>query len=242
MNGARYSLNQVPLALLVGGLATRLRPITETIPKALIEVAGKPFVEHQLVLLKRNGIVRVVLCVGYRGEQIEARLGDGRRLGMELRYSYDGERLLGTGGALRKAAPLLGELFWVMYGDSYLDIDYAAVFAHFVEDRRLGLMTVFRNQGQWDRSNIVYRDGQILRYDKKVQSPDMTYIDYGLSLLRREALERIPEGQRHNLADLYAALVAEGQMAACEVHRRFYEIGSPDGLEETRRYLARKVT
>lgn len=240
MNGARYSLNQVSLALLVGGLATRLRPITETIPKALIEVAGKPFIEHQLALLKRNGIVRVVLCVGYRGEQIEAWLGDGRELGMELRYSYDGEHLLGTGGALRKAALLVGELFWVMYGDSYLDIDYAAVFAHFTRGHHLGLMTVFRNQGQWDRSNIVYRDGRILRYDKKVQSPDMLYIDYGLSLLRREALERIPEGQPYDLADLYTALVAEEQMAAYEVHRRFYEIGSPEGLEETRGYLAQR--
>jgi len=242
MNSARYSLNQIPLALLAGGLATRLRPLTETIPKTLIDVAGKPFVEHQLALLKRNGIVRVVLCVGYQGEQIETRLGDGERLGMELCYSYDGERLLGTGGSLRKAAPLLGELFWVMYGDSYLDIDYAEVFAHFVGDRRLGLMTVFRNQGQWDRSNIIYRDGRVWRYDKKVQSLDMMYIDYGLSLLRREALERIPEGQPYDLADLYAALVAEGQMAGYEIHRRFYEIGSPEGLEETRRYLAQKVT
>ncbi len=121
----------VPAALLAGGLATRLRPITATIPKAMVEVAGRPFIDHQLALLRRNGIRRVVLCLGYLGEQIEQYLGDGGALGMELRYAHDGDRLLGTGGALRRALPLLGPVFWVLYGDSYMDIDYRAVLAHF---------------------------------------------------------------------------------------------------------------
>jgi dTDP-glucose pyrophosphorylase/uncharacterized membrane protein YbhN (UPF0104 family) len=232
---------EVPVALLAGGLATRLRPITTTIPKALVEVAGRPFIDHQLELLKRNGIRRVVLCLGYLGEQVEEHLGDGSAFGMELSYSHDGSRLLGTGGALRRALPLLGEAFWVMYGDSYMDIDYPSVLADFSKSGLLGLMTVLHNNNSWDTSNVVFHDGQLLRYDKRVRLPEMTHIDYGVSLLRREALERIPPDQPSDLADLYTALVAEGQMTGYEVDRRFYEIGSPRGLEETRAYLTRSA-
>jgi NDP-sugar pyrophosphorylase family protein len=233
----RLSIAEIPAALLAGGLATRLRPLTERIPKALVEVAGRPFIEHQLALLRRNGIQRVVLCLGYLGEQVEAHLADGSAYGMELRYSYDGARLLGTGGALRRAMPLLGELFWVMYGDAYLDIDYRAVLAAFAQRDALGLMTVFHNKGRWDRSNVVFRDGCLLRYDKRTPDAAMTYIDYGVALLRRAALERIPPDQPYDLADLYSALVAEGQMVGYEVTQRFYEIGSPAGLAETHAYL-----
>jgi NDP-sugar pyrophosphorylase family protein len=231
----------VPAAMLAGGLATRLRPITETIPKALVEVAGRPFIDHQLALLRRNGIRRVVLCLGHMGEQIAAHLGDGSALGMELCYSYDGDRLVGTGGALRRALPLLGDLFWVLYGDSYLDIDYAAVLRAFRErPETLGLMTVLRNGNRWDRSNVIFRGGELVRYDKREQTPEMEYIDYGAALLRREVLERIAPDTPYDLADLYSALVAEHRMIGYEVTRRFYEIGSHAGLEETRAYLADK--
>jgi N-acetyl-alpha-D-muramate 1-phosphate uridylyltransferase len=231
----------IPAALLAGGLATRLRPITETIPKALVEVAGRPFIEHQLALLRRNGIRRVVLCLGYLGEQIQALLGDGAAHGIELAYSFDGEQLLGTGGALRRAAPLLGQMFWVLYGDSYLDIDYRAVLEHFGRRDALGLMTVLHNDNRWDRSNVIFRDGQLLRYDKHAQDAGMAYIDYGAALLRRRALERIQPGQPHDLADLYCELVAEGHMIGYEVTQRFYEIGSHAGLAETQAYLEHNI-
>src|SRR5579871_1802682 len=148
----------VPAALLAGGLATRLRPITETIPKAMVEVAGRPFIDHQLALLRGNGIRRVVLCLGYLGEQIERHLGDGAAHGLELQYSHDGDRLLGTGGALRRALPLLGEVFWVLYGDSYMDIDYQHVLDDFSQRDGLGLMTVLKNNNSWDASNVVFQD------------------------------------------------------------------------------------
>ena len=230
-------IGSVPAALLAGGLATRLRPITETIPKALVEVAGKPFIDHQLALLRRHGIRRVVLCLGYRGEQVEAHLGDGAAHGVEVRYSFDGDKLLGTGGALRQALHLLGDVFWVMYGDSYMDIDYGAVLAHFARHRALGLMTVVHNQDRWDTSNVVFRDGTLVRYSKRQRSPEMTYIDYGVALLRREALERIPPEQPADLAELYSALVDEGQMIGYEVTERFYEIGTPAALAEADAYL-----
>jgi NDP-sugar pyrophosphorylase family protein len=235
------NISDVPLALLAGGLATRLRPITETIPKALVEVGGRPFIDHQLELFRRRGVRHVVLCLGYRGEQVQTHLGDGSALGVEVRYSYDGDRLLGTGGALRCAAPLLGPLFWVTYGDSYMDIDYGAALAEFLRRDALGLMTVLRNDDRWDRSNVVFHDGRLLRYDKRRRSPDMTYIDYGVALLRREALEWIPPDEPYDLADLYSALVAEGRMVGHEVTERFYEIGSPDSLAETDAYLRARV-
>jgi NDP-sugar pyrophosphorylase family protein len=232
------TIADVPVALLAGGLATRLRPITTTIPKALVEVAGRPFVDHQLDLLKRNGVRRAVLCLGHLGEQIEDHLGDGSARGMELRYAHDGPRLLGTGGALRRALPLLGPVFWVLYGDSYLDFDYAAVLAHFLKSGALGLMTVVRNEDRWDKSNVVFCGGRLLCYSKRRASPEMTHIDYGASLLRAEALGRLPAGGPCDLAELYGDLVTSGEMVGYELAHRFYEIGSPQGLRETHDYLA----
>lgn len=227
----------VPAALLAGGLASRLRPITQTIPKAMVEVAGRPFIDHQLALLRRNGIRRVVLCLGYLGEQIEQHLGDGTRHGLRLQYSYDGERLLGTGGALRRALPLLGDVFWVLYGDSYLDIDYRAVLAHFKAGQLRGLMTVFHNANRWDRSNVVFRNGRLLCYSKRARTPEMQHIDYGVSLLCREALASVPTEEPCDLADVLSDMAARGELIGHEVTQRFYEIGSHHGLEETQHYL-----
>lgn len=222
----------IPVAILAGGLATRLRPLTETIPKSLIPVAGRPFLAHQLELLRAAGIQRVVLCVGHLGELIQRAFGDGRQYGLQLDYSFDGPVLLGTGGALRQALPLLGERFFVLYGDSYLRVDYRAVAECFDRSGSLGLMTVYRNEGRYDTSNVVFRDGQILVYDKTVRRPDMHHIDYGLSVLRAAAFEGYPPGARFDLAQLLASLVARGQLAGYEVAERFYEIGSPAGLAE----------
>lgn len=226
-----------PAAILAGGLATRLRPVTGTVPKAMVEVAGKPFIHHQLDLLKRKGIRRAVICAGHLGEQIRAYVKNGGSLGLTVDYSFDGATLLGTGGALRKAAPLLGDVFWVTYGDTYLDTDYAAILEFFRDRSSPGLMTVYRNHNRWDQSNILFAGGKIINYDKKRPAPDMRHIDYGLSLLSREILDQIPAGKTFDLADLYADLVKGGQMLGYEVDRRFYEIGSPAGLRETRAYL-----
>jgi NDP-sugar pyrophosphorylase family protein len=235
---AGWTLADVPVALLAGGLAVRLRPLTCTIPKALVEVAGRPFIEHQLLLLRRHGVRRVVLCLGHLGDQVEQQLGDGRALGMELAYSHDGPLLLGTGGALRRAAALLGDVFWVMYGDSYMDINYRDVLAAFLRHDADGLMTVFPNQDRWDRSNVIFENGRLVHYDKRLRDPRMAHIDYGVSLLRLPVLETISPGQPCDLADVFHALVADGRMIGYEVSQRFYEIGSPRGLEETRAYLA----
>jgi NDP-sugar pyrophosphorylase family protein len=221
-----------PVAILAGGLATRLRPLTEKVPKLLIEVAGEPFFSHQLRLLRRAGLTRVVLCVGYLGEMIVDRYGDGREWGMHIDYSFDGPKLLGTGGALIHALPLLSDTFYILYGDSYLPIDYLDVGRTFLASGRQGLMTVFENRGQYDSSNVWFEGGSIKVYDKKVRTPEMHHIDYGLGVLRASALDDWPRDGVVDLANVYGHLVAQVELAGYEVKERFYEIGSPAGLQE----------
>jgi NDP-sugar pyrophosphorylase family protein len=225
----------LPVAILAGGLATRLGPLTEKTPKSLIPVAGEPFIAHQLRLLRRSGIQHVILCVGHLGEMIESAVGTGSAFGMKIEYSYDGAKLLGTAGAIRSALPKLGADFFVLYGDSYLPCDYAAVEREFVSSGKLGLMTVFRNDGRWDTSNVEFEHGEILAYSKKNRTPRMRYIDYGLGVFKAEAFERTTAS---DLADVYADLLHDVQLAAVEVRERFYEIGSPAGLQELESLLS----
>lgn len=231
-------ISTVPVALLAGGLATRLRPITEKIPKALVDLAGRPFIDWQLDLLAENGIRHVVMCLGYLGEMVRDHCGDGAPRGMRLDYSFDGEKLMGTGGALRRAERFLGDdALWVMYGDSYMDIDYRGVLAAFRASGADGLMTVLNNGNKWDTSNVIYEGGVLVKYDKKNRSPAMHHIDYGVGLLRASVLARVPADRPYDLAELYTALVDERRMIGYEVTRRFYEIGTPASLEEARAYL-----
>jgi N-acetyl-alpha-D-muramate 1-phosphate uridylyltransferase len=222
----------LPVAILAGGMATRLRPITEKIPKLLVEVAGEPFFSHQLRLLRANGLTRIVLCVGYLGEMIVEQYGDGAKWGVTIDYAFDGPRLLGTGGALIAALPKLGEAFYVLYGDSYLPIDYGAVGDFFVRSGRLGLMTVFENHERYDASNVQFGAGEIKIYDKKNKTPAMQHIDYGLGVFRAAAFDGFARDAVVDLAEVQKSLVARRELAGYEIRERFYEIGSHAGLNE----------
>jgi len=227
----------LPVAVLAGGLATRMKPLTESLPKALIELCGRPFAVHQIELLREHGITEIVFCVGHLGEKIEASLGDGFSFGVHLSYVFDGPVLLGTGGALRKALPLLGQAFFVLYGDSYLNCDYAAIEGAFLASGKYGLMTILRNLDRWEKSNVVFKEGRIQCYDKVHRIPGMEFIDYGLGVLRTEALTAYAEDIPLDLAQIYQDLIAKDQLAAFEVSERFYEIGSPAGLAEARKFF-----
>lgn len=227
----------MPVLILAGGYATRLRPITERIPKSLVDIDGRPFIRHQLESLKKQGIRQVVMAVGHLGEIIRDYIGDGRSLELNVEYSFDGPSLLGTGGAARKALPLLAQEFFVLYGDSYLTCDYGSVLAAFREKRLPALMTVYCNAGRFDASNVEFDGSRILRYDKKDRSPSMQYIDYGLGVFHRSAFDSFDNEAAFDLADVYQSLLREGKLAAHEVHERFYEIGSPQGLQETIDFL-----
>jgi NDP-sugar pyrophosphorylase family protein len=232
-------LNPLPtVAILAGGLATRLRPMTESVPKSLLEVNGEPFAVHQLRLLQSKGIRRVVFCVGHLGELIQRAIGNGAALGLQVDYSFDGPVLLGTAGAIRNALPKLGDSFFVMYGDSYLPCDYAAIARRFETAGLLGMMTVFRNEGKWDASNVEFEAGTIVAYSKTNRTPRMRHIDYGLGVFHAEAFDGLPAREACDLTELYADLLQRKQLAAFEVHERFYEIGSPAGLRETAEFLA----
>lgn len=220
------------LALLAGGLAKRLRPLTNSLPKSLIPVAGEPFLAHQLRLIRAGGIREVVLCCGFCGRQIEDFAEDGSRFGLSITYSHDGERALGTGGALRAAQPLLGRRFLVMYGDSWLTEPMEPIWRAFLDSGKPALMTVFRNENRWGASNVDYREGLIVRYDKRHPCPAMRYIDYGLEALEAGVLAHwtVPA---FDLDEVWSGLASYSMLAGHETRSRFYEIGSLAGLEET---------
>jgi NDP-sugar pyrophosphorylase family protein len=222
-----------PAAVLAGGLGTRLGALAADRPKALVEVAGEPFIAHQLRLLAAKGVRRAVLCVGHHGAALRDFVGDGSRYGLETAFSEDGPTPLGTGGALKKALPLLGPAFWVTYGDAYLDTDYAAVLRRFEDARPKALMTVYRNEGRWVPSNARLEGGRVAVYDKADRSGTLRHVDYGLLLLTPAALAGLPDGAPADLAGALKGLAAAGELLGFEVAERFYEVGTPEGLART---------
>jgi len=224
-----------PVCILAGGLGTRLGERVRDTPKPLLEVAGEPFLHHQLRLLAAHGGREVVVCVGYLGEQIKRRIGP-ERFGMSVRYSFDAPSLDGTLGAIRRALPLLGERFLVLYGDTYLRIDYAAVARAWRDSGLPAVMTLLRNEGRWDTSNAVLENGMVALYDKRTPSPEMHWIDYGLGGLTADAIDRVDPSES-DLAELYKRLAERGELFGFEAGQRFYEIGTPTGLRETDAFL-----
>jgi NDP-sugar pyrophosphorylase family protein len=243
-----FTLADTQVVILAGGLATRLGHLTKDLPKSLVEIQGRPFLEYQLDLLRRAGIRNIVLCVGYLGEKIEGYCGDGRKHGVNICYSYD-DTPLGTAGALKNAASLLNDTFCCMYGDSYLSVDFPAVMRYFEAQDKLALMTVFENHDRFDKSNTAVEGNIVSRYDKQARLPklrrsgeqektrEMAYIDYGVSILRKRTLDMVPDGRFYSLEDLFPRLIALQELLAYEVTERFYEIGSPQGFTEFNEYV-----
>jgi NDP-sugar pyrophosphorylase family protein len=233
--------------ILAGGLGTRMRPHTETVPKSLLEVRGRPFVDHQLAWLAQHGVREVLLCVGHLGELLETHVGDGARYGLDVRYVNEGSTLRGTAGALRLAADrgALADEFLLTYGDSYLPIDFGRVATAFERSGKPALMTVFHNEGRFDTSNVVFEPttGTIALYDKsRTRRPAdaYRYIDYGLSALERSVIERgVPPNVKYDLADVFRPLSEQGELAGFLVTERFYEVGSPAGLADLDALLGR---
>jgi NDP-sugar pyrophosphorylase family protein len=230
----------VQAVILAGGLATRMRPRTLTVPKSMLEVAGRPFVDWQLERLAACGLTDVVMCVAHLADQIEAHVGDGARFGVRVHWAHEGPALLGTAGAIRAALELLEPAFLVTYGDSYLPFDYAEplriLAAHADCD---GVMSVYPNRGAWDASNVVMDPSgeRVLRYEKGQSGPEWDHIDYGATALRREVIEALPAGAKHGLDAIQHALAGSKRLRACIARERFFEIGSPEGLADLDRHL-----
>ncbi len=227
--------------IFAGGLATRLGEVTRKIPKSMVTIAGRPFLEYQLEFLKENRIDDVVLCVGHLGEQIESYFGDGSKYGIRMRYSYEQGQLLGTGGALKNSAALLDDVFFTLYGDSYVSLDFPAVMSFFRKFDKLALMTIFKNYGRYDKSNIAVGGDLVRQYGSAGPEKELIYIDYGVSLFRKEALDMVPAGVPSALGDLFHQLIENKQLLAYEADQRFYQIGSHEGLQEFRELIEGKM-
>lgn len=225
------------LVILAGGLATRLGSLTTDTPKSLIEIAGKPFVDWQLRLLSKSGIEKVVFCLAHKGEAVREFVGDGSKYGIQVLYSYDGTTQLGTGGAVKKAADLLGDEFMTLYGDSYLPIDYQKVQNAYYRLGKPALMTVYRNQDSFDASNVIFKSGMLQRYAKGVTTVKYSHIDFGLSVFKKTVFDPYPTGRKFDLSDVCTTLSDSNLLAGFELYERFYEIGSLEGIQDFRRYL-----
>jgi NDP-sugar pyrophosphorylase family protein len=203
----------------------------------MMEVRGRPFLEYELDLLRRGGVDDVVLCVGYLGESIEKHFGDGGRFGLRVRYSWDGPRLLGPAGALKRAGSLLGDHFFVTYGDAYLRAPYRAMMKAFLASGKLAMMATYRNENRHGRSDIAVRGGRVVRYEKN-GAAGMNWINFGVSALRNAALSLIPEGVEFGEEEFYGKLIGRKELLSFPVTRRFYEIGNPDSLREFARFVS----
>jgi len=226
--------------ILAGGLATRLRPLTETIPKSMLLINNKPFLQYQLELLKNNGITDIVLCVGYLHDQIEDYFKDGKIIGVNIKYSVERNDLLGTAGALKNAEDLLQDKFFLTYGDSCVFLDFREIWSHFNSYSELALLVVYKNYNKYDKSNVCLKGNKVSKYDKKAMDNNMVYIDYGVSLLRKNILRFIPDGTVYSLEDVFKEIIEQNSMLAFEAKERFYEIGSFKGLEEFTNFILTK--
>jgi MurNAc alpha-1-phosphate uridylyltransferase len=230
------------VAILAGGLARRLRPLTEIIPKSMIEICGKPFAHWQTKYLAKAGITDIVYCVSYKSEMIKKFLGDGSKYGIKVSYSFDGPKQLGTGGAVVKALPMLGKRFMVLYGDSYLPIDYLLAEKAYADCHKPALMTVYANNGKFDSSNVDFTGGILNHYQKGIESPAMTHIDYGLSFFDSSVFSNYPLDLPLDLAEICRNLASDNQLAGYEVFERFYEIGSHQGILDFTAYIERNLS
>lgn len=235
--GAPYTaLCGVEVVILAGGLATRLGTITRGSPKSMVGVGGRPFLEHQIEMLRTSGVTDIILCTGHLGEQVQGYFGDGSEFGVNIRYSHE-SRLLGTAGALKNAKDLLNDPFFTLYGDSFLFLDFKAIMSYFLRQNKLALMTVFKNYDRYNPSNTVVEGKMVKKYSKKERTRDMVYVEYGANILRKEVLELVPNETPYGLDDLFPRLIEMGELLAYEVDQRFYEIGSPESLKEFQEFI-----
>ena len=221
------------MVILCGGLATRLDDLAKNIPKSMIELEGKPFLEYQIENLKKHSIKDIVLCVGHLSEKIESYFGDGTQFGVNIKYSHDGDKPLGPIGAVKNAEDLLDDVFFIMYGDSYLSVDFQRAYSFFTQNNKLGLMVVYKNHDKYYKSNLTVENNMVVGYGEN----DTIYIDYGASILRKESLNTVPRNTMYSTGEFFSDLIKKHELLAFEAEKRFYHIGNLEALEEFRGFI-----
>lgn len=220
------------MVIFCGGLGTRLKPITEKIPKSMIIINGKPFLEYQLEILKKNDIRNIVLCIGYLGEKIKEYFKDGKKFSVNISYSEEKGKLLGTGGALKNAKNLLDKRFFTMYGDGYLLLNFKDIWNCFNKFIKIGMLTVYKNYNRYDRSNVTVKGNYVTGFYKDKSKRGLVFIDEGVSILRKDVIDLIPSNTEYSLNDVFIELIERKELLAYRTSQRFYEIGSKNGLDE----------
>ena len=226
--------------IICGGLATRLKKLSKNTPKSMIKIKGKPFLEYQLEDLKRQNVKDILLCVGHLSEHIQDYFKDGEKFGLNLTYSHDGDKALGAIGSIKNAEEKLEDVFFTLYGDSYVFLNYKELYNHFNRQNQNAMMTVFQNNNKYDKSNIILnRENMILQYSGE-KKPEMIYIDYGVSIFRKKVFDQIPKDTFYSTKDLYTNLVNQKQLQGYKVKKRFYHIGTPEALNEFSKFINSK--
>jgi NDP-sugar pyrophosphorylase family protein len=225
------------VVVLAGGLATRLGSLTDRSPKSMVEIEGHPFIEYQLSMLRRFGANKVLLCIGHMGNQIERFVGDGSRFGLEVSYSDEGRRLLGTAGALKNAGPHLESEFALVYGDSYFTLPIATIWDKFLASKCPAMMVVLKNKGKYGPSNCDVKAGFVAKYAKGSKTESFEYVDFGLVCLKKSLLSSIPGETPADMSVIFSSLVGRKELLAYEVFQRFYEVGSVQGIVEFAEYV-----
>jgi len=225
------------IVILCGGLATRLGNLAKNTPKSMMEINSKPFLEHQIEKLKKQGLKDIVLCVGHLSRQIEEYFGNGKKFGVKIKYSYDGEKQLGPIGAVKNAESLLDDDFFIMYGDSYLSVDFQKAYSDFKKTNKSALMVVYKNQDKYDKSNLIVDNNMVIGYGAEDKTKEMIFIDYGTSVLSKKTLESVPENTMYSTGEFFSELIKKNQLCAYEAKKRFYHIGNLEALEELEKYI-----
>lgn len=223
--------------IMAGGKGTRLRPVTNNLPKAMVPANDKPFLEHLLIMLKKRGVTDIVLCVSYLGEQIKSYFGDGTKFGLNIVYSYDGEELLGTGGALKKTESLLNNSFFFINGDVYYDLDYRKIAEEFEKNPTLGLMVVYHNRDKITQNNVIVQKGKLLRYDRDRIDPKLNEVDGSVYVFKKEILDMLPEGKSALEIETFQKLIDSNQFRVYMPENRYYTNGTPEKLKLFEKHL-----
>ncbi len=228
-----------PVIILAGGKGKRIKKLTAKKPKPLVKILNKPFIEYQIDLLRKQKVKKLIISIGYRGDEIINFIKNKNYKDIDISFFKDGIKPLGTGGALKKISKKIQGTFIVLYGDSFLPISIKNIEKKFIKSKQDVLLTIYKNNNRFDKSNIKIVNKKIF-YNKFINDSDMKYIDYGLSIIKSKIIKNFTSNKKFDLSDLIYKLCLDRKIAYSIVKKRFYEIGSYKGIKDFKKYIRKK--